>query len=219
MINTILFDLDGTILNTLSDITNALNHTLKHFNYETRTEKEVRSFLGNGARVLVTKALGDNLERLDEVLAFYLNYYEANSESLTKPYEGISELLSELKGNYKLGVVSNKHQEAVVKIINKIFPNTFDIIMGETANIAKKPAPDMIYHAIDTLQTTKDKTLFIGDSEVDILTAQRAGVDVIGVTWGFRDKEELIEAMPNYLIDEVSDIKILLKGMKLNVTD
>lgn len=213
MINTILFDLDGTILNTLTDITNALNYTFKKFNYKERSEKEVRSFLGNGAKVLVSKAL-PNLENLDEVLKFYMKHYESNGEIYTSAYDGILELLTELKGKYKLGVVSNKHQEAVENIINKYFPNIFDIVMGETKEIPKKPAPDMLNIAIQKLNTTHEQTLFIGDSEVDIKTAQNAGVDVIAVAWGFRDKEELIDCRPNYLIDEVNDIRILLKGMK-----
>lgn len=219
MINTILFDLDGTILDTLKDITNALNFTLRKFNYPERKDYEVRSFLGNGAKPLVSKALNNNLEELDQILPFYINHYENNSEIFTKPYDGINELLQSLKGKYKLGVVSNKHQEAVEKIINKYFPNVFDIIMGETKEIPKKPAPDMLHIAINRLNTTHEKTLFIGDSEVDILTAKNAGVDVIAVAWGFRDKQELIDSQPNYLIDEVNDIKILLEGMKKDGTN
>lgn len=213
MIDTILFDLDGTILDTLTDITNAVNHTLKKFGYAEVTQKEVRSFLGNGAKVLISKALKENTSNLDEVLTYYINHYEQNSEIHTKPYEGINNLLNKLKPDFKLAVVSNKHQKAVEKIIENYFPNIFDVIIGETSNLPKKPAPDMLYHALTLLNSNGDSSLFIGDSEVDIETGKRAGIDVVAVPWGFRDKEELALLEPNYLIDEVDDILLLLKGI------
>ncbi|VEU82394.1 HAD family hydrolase [Acholeplasma hippikon] len=213
MINTILFDLDGTILDTLMDLTNAVNHTLRKFGYKERTAKQVRSFLGNGAKQLILKSLDGDESQLDEVLSYYMPYYEANSECLTKPYEGIEELLKKLKHNYKLGVVSNKHQKAVEKIIEKYFPNIFDVVIGEQQGVPKKPAPDMLFNALKGLNANIENTIFIGDSEVDIQTGKNAGMDVIAVAWGFRDKDELIDHEPNYLIDEVNDILLLLEGI------
>lgn len=212
-ITTIIFDLDGTVLDTLTDITNALNKTLSSFNKTNRTPLEVRSFLGNGAKVLVKKSLNNNEEELETIYQAYVKNYESNTNTYTKPYDGIMELLNTLKQDYKLAIVSNKHQEAVDKIIASIFPNIFSYVIGERKNIKKKPEPDMLLLAIHELNSKIEETIFIGDSEVDIETARNANVKSVGVTWGFRDKKVIIEENPNYIIDRPNELLDILNSL------
>ncbi len=208
----IIFDLDGTILDTLTDLTNAVNETLKQFNLKKRTLSEIRSFLGYGADYLIKQALGDHVHLLDDALKFYIPYLEKHGENTTKPYEGISSLLNELKKDYRLAVVSNKHHEPVISLINKHFPNTFDVVIGAMTDIPKKPAPDMLLKTINLLDLRAIDVVYIGDSEVDIKTAKNANCEVIAVTWGFRDKEFLATLDPNHLVNHPKEILDILKG-------
>src|SRR5690554_2435152 len=188
----IIFDLDGTILDTLDDITDSVNYTLNKMNQPLENRTNIRTYLGHGAKALWAKVLKNQPNLVDKALEIYLPYLEANSKHKTKPYKGIKELLVKLKNNYKLAVVSNKHQKGVDEVINYYFKGIFDVIIGEREGILKKPNPEPLLLALELLDLKSNEAIFIGDSEVDIQTAKNAGVDVIGVTWGFRDFDRLV---------------------------
>ena len=202
----IIFDLDGTLLDTLDDITHSVNFTLDQLKLPNVDRLDVRRYLGHGAKRLWQSVLKDQKSYLNQALDIYIPYLEKHSKVLTKPYEGIMDLLQQLKGTYQLGVVSNKHQKVVEEIISHYFNGIFDLTIGERPHIAKKPDPAPLLYALDTLKLNKDEVIFIGDSEVDIQTGKNAQVQVIGVTWGFRDKEQLIGENPDYLVDKVEKI-------------
>ncbi|MFA7417375.1 MAG: HAD family hydrolase [Acholeplasma sp.] len=206
----VIFDLDGTLLDTLDDITNSVNYTMKQLKLHTVSKKDVRSYLGNGAQKLWQHILKAHPTRINEALDIYIPYLENHAMDSTRPYDGIVELLKNLKKSYKLGVVSNKHQNAVEKIIKHYFNDMFDCVIGEQKNVPKKPDPAPLNNAIKALGTHKENVIFIGDSEVDIKTAKHANVTVIGVTWGFRDIEKLVLETPNYLINNVSKIQKII---------
>ncbi|MFA5692567.1 MAG: HAD family hydrolase [Acholeplasmataceae bacterium] len=206
MLKAIIFDLDGTLLNTLDDISDAVNYTLKHFNYKPKEKEEIRSYLGYGANYLLTKSLNNNLDNFDEILTFYKNYLEKNSRNMTKPYDGIEKVLKKLKEKYVLAVVSNKHQEAVSEVINYYFKDTFEVVIGEREGILKKPAPDLLNLALNKLNINSDEAIYIGDSEVDLKTAQNALLKSILVSWGFREYHYLNTLNFDYLIKEPKEI-------------
>lgn len=210
----IIFDMDGTILDTIDDITDSINHSLMHFGYETHSVDHVKKALGNGGRnlvkSLVPKTLSD--QEITRVFEVYQTYYNTHNNIKTKPYEGILTLLKTLKDlGYKLAVVSNKFQHLVTDLNEEMFESFFDIAIGERKGIPIKPAPDMIYLALTELNLNPEDVIFIGDSEVDILTAKNAKIDAIGVTWGFRDRQTLIEAGATVLIDVPMELKTYLK--------
>lgn len=192
----IIFDLDGTILNTLPDLTQSVNFALNTYNYPTRTIDEVRTFIGNGVGLLIRRSLPSETdeETVNNVLLLFKKHYSEHYADKTVPYDGIAELLKQLKvQGYKLAVVSNKFNSAVKALCDKFFYGFFDFVLGETENIPRKPAPDSLNFAIENLNVKKDKVLYIGDSEVDIKTAKNSGVNCLSVLWGFKDKEFLIE--------------------------
>ena len=207
--NTIIFDLDGTLLNTIGDIADSVNYILKKYNHPIRTYEEILSYVGNGSKKLIEKALpeGRNTPNFKSIFEEYLNHYLRNNNIKTAPYEGIMELLDELYvKNYKLAIVSNKNDNNV-KSLNKIYFGTYiETAIGESKNVKRKPAPDMVYNAINELSAGIERALYIGDSEVDILTAKNANMHCISVTWGFRDKEFLKENGAEHLIDEPCEL-------------
>lgn len=208
-IDTIIFDLDGTLLSTLEDIADGVNYILKKYGFPQRTYDEIRSFVGNGAARLLGQALPDGQKTHDFVkyLEEYKKYYLEHNNIKTSPYEGIMELLSELSHKeYKLAIVSNKNDKNV-KSLNKIyFEDYIKTAIGESKNIKRKPAPDMVYKALDELGSALEKAVYIGDSEVDILTAKNASIPCVSVTWGFRDKEFLKGQGAEYLIDQPHEL-------------
>jgi len=185
----ILFDLDGTLLDTLEDLAAAVNHTLRGFGYPERTLDEVRCFVGNGARRLMELAVPAGAD-VDAALAAFRVYYDAHCRVRTKPYEGISEALEILKGKYPVAIVSNKPDAAVKQLCAELFPGVY--ALGEAADCPRKPAPDMVFKAMAALGV--EKCVYVGDSEVDVRTAKNAGVHCVSVLWGFRDWRELTEA-------------------------
>ncbi|MBN2267873.1 MAG: HAD family hydrolase [Acholeplasmataceae bacterium] len=210
----IIFDMDGTILNTIEDIADSINYALNIFNYPTHNIDTVKKALGNGGRNLVDQLVPKGLteDQISEVFHLYQSYYNEHSAIKTRPYEGIIELLIELKHRgYILAVVSNKFQHLVSDLNQGMFKGLFDDAMGERKGIPIKPAPDMIYHILDELNLRKDEVIFIGDSEVDIETAKNADLKVIGVTWGFRNREELIHAGAKDLIDRPEELILWLE--------
>lgn len=214
MIKAVIFDLDGTLLNTLEDLTNSVNHMLTHYGYPKRTISEVRSFVGDGARQLVTRALGTplNQETVDEYLSFYEAHYDIHKQDFTRPYEGIIELLEQLKEQkIMMAVVSNKQHEAVKPLVRSIFGDYFALAIGESKELKKKPSPEMLFYAIKELGLKKDEVIFVGDSDVDMQTAINANVAVIACLWGFRDLEVLSKYNPNYLVNKPDDILKIIK--------
>lgn len=190
----IVFDLDGTLLDTLEDLTNSLNAVLSQNGFEPRTTQEVKGFLGKGVGVLIGCALPEGKENpsFGTVLEDFKTNYATNSANKTKPYPQVLDLLKTLKEQgVKIGVVSNKYESAVKKLCPHYFGDLLDIVVGETPVIRRKPAPDSLLHVMEVLGTKKEETLFVGDSEVDAQTAQNAGVDFVGVTWGFRTPDDM----------------------------
>ena len=187
----ILFDLDGTLLDTLGDLQAAINYALSQYGYPHREKWEIRAFLGNGMRNLVKRSLPDGVgeERVDEALSVYRTYYESHNQILTVPYEGIVDALNSLK-SYPIGVVSNKQDTAVKPMCRHFFGDMY--ALGEVPGMPRKPAPDMIKKAMADLDM--DGAVYVGDSEVDLRVAENAGLPCLLVTWGFRDKEDLEKA-------------------------
>lgn len=185
----ILFDLDGTLLNTLEDLLSATNYALGVHGFPPRTLGELRTFVGNGAlnQMRLSAPEGTAPEKLQELLATYKPYYTAHCQEKTRPYEGILEALADLGKDYALGILSNKPDSAVKELCKEYFPGIY--ALGETPEIPRKPAPDMLYKAMADMGL--DRALYVGDSEVDIVTSHNAGLPCLSVLWGFRDRHEL----------------------------
>ena len=184
----ILFDLDGTLLNTLEDLVDATNHALAAFGHPPRTLQEVRRFIGNGAENQIRMSLPDDRkEDLQQVLAVYKPYYTDHCQIKTKPYDGVLAALKTLGATYPIAIVSNKPDAAVKALCADYFPGIY--ALGEAAGCPRKPAADMVYKAMEAIGV--DRCIYVGDSEVDVLTAKNAGVPCVCVLWGFRDKEDM----------------------------
>ncbi len=209
MKNTIIFDLDGTLLNTLFDLADSTNFALELNGYPKRTVEEVRQFVGNGVKNLMIRALPKNVgeDVIEKCLGDFKEHYAKNMRNKTAPYDGIMELLKELKSKgIKIGVVSNKYDKAVKELCLEYFGNLIDIAVGEREGIAKKPAPDSVFEAMRELNAEKEDVLYIGDSDTDMETAINTGVSSVGVTWGFRDEKLLVETGATYIARKPEDI-------------
>lgn len=196
MFDTIVFDLDGTLLDTLQDLADSVNAALTENGFPVRTVEEVRQFVGNGVRRLMELAIegGATHPLFEKTLADFKAHYALHCMDKTVPYEGIIRLLTVLKERgYKLAVVSNKFDAAVKKLSHRYFGELIPVAIGERETVKKKPAPDSVFTAIKELGSNGMNAVYIGDSEVDILTAKNAGLPCILVTWGFRDREFLKE--------------------------
>ncbi len=219
MSKAVIFDADGTILDTITTISYYVNETLKEFGHRTIEEEKYNYFLGYGARHLVEEALKEVGAPLDEdyierVLDRYNEKYNANTSYLTTAFDGVEELLEELrKRDCKLAVLSNKPDPTLQLVVDEIFPKgSFDLAMGQMENVAKKPDPAGVYLILEKLGIDRTDTYFIGDTEVDIETGKNAQVKTIGVTWGFRTEEEVRREKPDYLAKEVSEILDIIGG-------
>ena len=204
-----IFDLDGTLLDTLEDLADSVNYIMNEFGYPERTLKEVRSFVGNGIRKLLERSAptGTPAEEIDRMFEQFMEYYGAHCADKTKPYDGIMELLDALKEQgIKLAVVSNKADYAVKALCEQYFSGIFDEAVGERVGIARKPAPDTVNEVLKSLQIEKSQAVYIGDSEVDVQTAQNAEMDCIAVDWGFRDREVLIEAGAERIVSTPAEV-------------
>lgn len=194
---TVIFDMDGTVLNTIEDITDSVNYILRKYDLPERTVDEVRHFVGNGARVLMDKAIpsGEQHPLFPEILKDYEAYYEEHCNIKTGPYHHIPELLKELKERgYKLAIVSNKPMGAVKELNEIYFKDYVSVAIGVTPKLRRKPYPDECLLAMKELGSTKDECIYVGDSDVDYKTAENTGLECISCLWGFRTKEELIDA-------------------------
>lgn len=192
----VLFDLDGTLLDTLDDLCDAVNVTMDKFGFPNRTKSEVRSFVGNGVERLIELSIpnGRNEPCFDEAVSFYRTYYKEHSELKTAPYDGVEDLIKRLiDDKIAVAVVSNKPHAATVSLCAKYFP-MISAVSGEreSEGIRRKPYPDTVYAAAGELGYSANECVYIGDSEVDIMTAKNAGMDVISVLWGFRDMDYLV---------------------------
>lgn len=207
--NTIIFDLDGTLLNTLADLHACFNEAITSFGYPKRTLAEIKSFVGNGIKKAIERALPNGVEEemLNKIVDYFKFYYAEHMFEFTKPYDGILELLKELKEKgYKLAVVSNKYNDAVNDLVKNYFGEFIDIAIGEGYGIRKKPEIDGALKAIKALDSDVEHSIFVGDSDVDIQTAKNLGIPCISVLWGFRDKEFLIERGGSVFANETKDI-------------
>lgn len=185
----ILFDLDGTLLDTLADLADGTNHALEVFGYPRRTLEEVRSFVGNGAARLIRLAVPQGAD-WEPVLAEFQEYYREHCQIKTCAYPGIPEALADLGREYPIAIVSNKPDPAAKRLCAQYFPGWFS--RGESTDCPRKPAPDMVFKAMAEIGA--DCCIYVGDSEVDVQTAKNAGVPCLSVTWGFRDEAEIREA-------------------------
>ena len=190
----IIFDMDGTILNTLGDLADSVNYALKLCGWPERGEDEIRKALGNGVKALIEKSVpqGASEEETLKCLEKFKAYYSKHMYVKTAPYPGIKELFKSLKERgCRLAVVSNKFDSAVKELCGIYFKDVFDIAIGESPEVRKKPAPDSVFKALKELKARKEDAVYIGDSEVDYNTALNSGLPCICVTWGFRDMSEL----------------------------
>ena len=205
----IIFDMDGTILNTLEDLTDSCNYILAKHEYPLRSLEEIRSFVGNGIPKLIERAFPSNTEQalLKTATKEFIDYYEEHSFIKTKPYDGIIELLKKLKEHgFMIAVNTNKVEPAAIDLCNKIFPNLFDIISGSKDSLPPKPAPDGIYEILNKANINKENAIFIGDSDVDLQTGFNAGLEVIGVSWVFKGIEFLKEKGAKHIAQNTQEL-------------
>ena len=205
----IVFDLDGTLLDTLDDLHASVNVALEKYAFPKRSKEEVRSFVGNGIAMLIKRAIGKETPLFEDVLETFKAHYAVHCADKTKAYEGILKLLEGLKKQgVKAAVVSNKADFAVKRLAGEYFSGLLLEAVGEDEahGIRKKPAPDSLFAVMQKLGAVKEKTVYVGDSEVDIQTAANAGVDCISVTWGFKDRTFLLQNGGKILIDTPDEI-------------
>lgn len=199
----VIFDLDGTLLNTLEDLRDSTNYALQKFGFPQRTLDEVRSFVGNGLRMLIVRAVPADTEDavIDAVLKTMKLHYAENYHNKTRPYDGIEALLMRLKAEgYPMAIVSNK-ADLVVALLRKLYFDTLiPVAVGETEGVLRKPAPDMVIEGLRRLGLPGAKAVYVGDSEVDLQTARNVGIPCLSVTWGFRSIQQLEEAGAQHLV-------------------
>jgi len=212
-ITTIVWDLDGTLMDTLQDLANATNHALNVFNMPEHSIDEIRQFVGNGVRKLIQLAVpdGEKNPQFEAVFAEFKAYYMVHCKDNTCLYDGITETLKALKAEgYRMAVVSNKLQSGVDELYEEYFKDTIEVAIGECPEMARKPAPDMVWKALDELGVTKEEAVYIGDSDVDVATARNSGLPCISVLWGFRTKDFLLEHGGTTFVEKPSEIIDLL---------
>ncbi|MBQ8924343.1 MAG: HAD family hydrolase [Lachnospiraceae bacterium] len=194
--NTVIFDLDGTLLNTLDDLYDSVNYALDKMGYPLRTKEEVRFFLGNGIKVLMKKSLPESAgdEDFEKSIAYFKEYYNVHNQDKTRPYDGVIELMHSLKEKgIKMAIVSNKIQSAVDDLYERYFKDVVDVAIGDSPEFRRKPAPDSCFKVMEILGSDVEDAIYVGDSEVDMETAKNAGLPCISCLWGFRDKDYLID--------------------------
>ena len=211
--NTVIFDLDGTLLDTLEDLWTAVNHALSVCNMPERSLDEVRRFVGNGIKMLMIRAVpgGEENPDFDKAFEAFKQYYGVHCNDTTKPYDEIPELLQELKEEgYAVAIVSNKIDSAVKDLNERYFPQV-EVAIGDRENLKRKPEPDSVFLALKELGRTQGEAVYVGDSDVDLQTAQNAGLPCISVLWGFRDRAFLKEHGASIFVDKPTEILDILK--------
>ena len=211
----IIFDLDGTLINTIDDLGQACNHALSACGYPTHKIEDYPRLVGNGINKLIERALPEEYRNEATVLRlreYFVPYYDAHNCDLTRPYDGIPALLQALKAQgHILAVASNKYQAATEKIVAQLFPDTFDVVLGERVGVPRKPDPQIVYDIVEAIRRLGDRAidkeiLYIGDSLVDAETAQAAEVKLVLCTWGFCPEEQLATANPDYMVHHPAEI-------------
>lgn len=218
--NAVIFDMDGTILNTLDDLTDATNYALGKHGFPSCTREAVRSFVGNGAVMLIKRALGIETgdrdcsgELFEAVYADYFAYYRAHCADKTKAYDGMLDVLAHLRAaGVHTAVVSNKPHEAVLQLCRDYFPDLFDEAVGTRHGIKEKPAPDAVLEIIKKLDVQKEACIYVGDSDVDIDTAKNSAIPCISVSWGFKSREFLEAHGATRIVDTAAELEKLLLG-------
>ena len=213
MTQAVIFDLDGTLLNSLGDLTAAVNHALAAHGFPLRTEAQVRSYVGDGVGQLIVRACPPDADETARagVLEAYLPYYTAHNADLTVPYDGVLDLLAELKAaGIRLAVVSNKHAPAVKALCARFFGEYLDLVVGADGSRPLKPAPDGLLYALERLGVDPAAAWHVGDSVQDVLTARAAGVKCAAVSWGFQDEDRLLAEHPAALIRTAAELKAVV---------
>ena len=215
----IIFDLDGTLINTIDDLGQACNHALSACGFPTHKIEDYPRLVGNGINKLIERALPEEHRNEATVLRLrehFVPFYDQHNCDLTRPYDGIPELLHELKQQgHTLAVASNKYQAATEKIIAHFFPNTFDVVLGEREGIPRKPDPQIVWdiiHRLSPLASNLSPIYYVGDSLVDAATAKAANLPFVACTWGFCTEEQLAQAQPNYMIHHPSEIVQIIQA-------
>lgn len=209
MYKLMIFDLDGTILATLDDLYNSVNYALSTLGYPTRSYTEVKAFVGNGMLNLIKRSAPDGAseDEIQNILTTFRSHYAIHKADCTKPYTGIEKVLDDLKKQGAiLTVLSNKDDDAVGVLCEKYFPNVFDFTAGNRADRKRKPDPESVHSIINKYGLTTRDTVYIGDSEVDVLTAKNAQVDCVAVSWGFRDREVLVDTGATMIADNMTEL-------------
>ena len=209
MYKTYIFDLDGTLLNTLGDLAASTNYALRQYGMPEHTIDDVRRFVGNGVGKLIERAIPEGLAnpQYEDVLATFRKHYMLHSLDTTAPYPGIESLLHSLRSHgCNVAVVSNKFYNATVELCRHFFADTVEVAIGERENIRRKPAPDTVFEAMRQLGVSGGDTVYVGDSDVDVATARNSGIPCISVLWGFRDRDFLIEHGATTFVNTPEDI-------------
>ena len=213
--DTCIFDLDGTLTDTLEDLKNSVNFAMSCMAFPERTTDEVRGFVGNGVPMLIKRSAPENTseEELKRAYEFFKKHYAVHLNDNTAPYEGINEMLNALRQmNVKTAVVSNKDDDAVKNIVSGFFGDKILFAQGRKDGIPPKPSPESVFKVMKKLDCEAERTIYVGDSDVDVETAHNAGLKCIGVTWGFRDKELLVKSGADYIVDKPSEIVKIITG-------
>ncbi len=220
--NTIIWDMDGTLLDTLDDLADSVNEALAEFRLPIRTRDEIRSFIGNGVARLIELSVpeGKQHPQYEEILTFFKSCYKRNCRNKTKPFDGLDKMLQEL-GNrgYRMAIVSNKADPAVKELARLYFGDTISVALGDAEGFRRKPYPDTVFKAIRLLEADKASAIYIGDTEVDIATAKNAGIDCICVTWGYRSRSELQAAGAKLIADSPDELAEILMQHQVSPSD
>lgn len=209
MYKAVIFDLDGTLLDTLDDLRNSVNFALREFSFPERSREEIRSFVGNGVIKLMERSTPDGTDPITQEKCFnaFRKHYLEHMSDNTSPYEGILSLLERLKSEgIATAVVSNKLHSAVVGLCEDYFPSLIDVPLGVAEEKERKPSPLNVYRAMEMLSSDKENTIYVGDSNVDVETAHNASLKCIGVTWGFRDRDNLIACSCDFIADNADEV-------------
>lgn len=213
----VVFDLDGTLLNTLDDLCDSTNYALEAVRFPTRTIEEVRRFVGNGIRKLIERAVPDTAtaEQTEACYQIFCEHYKHNMENKTAEYDGISDMLAALReAGYRLAIVTNKADFAAQALCGSLFGKYVKTVVGSVDGRPNKPAPDGVFYALEQMGVTAEEAVFVGDSEVDMQTARNAKLDVIGVLWGFRDEAQLRAEGVKTLVRTPAELKNMLLKLK-----
>lgn len=205
--DTLIFDLDGTLLNTLDDLTDSLNYALSKSNLPTYTTDEVKYFVGSGITVMIERALKKNTDYFDTVYNNFLEHYSKNNTNKTSLYPGVLETVKKLHTmGVKMAIVSNKYQQGVIDICEPLLGKYISVMVGEQPGLNKKPSSDMVNFAMKKLNADPFNTAYVGDSDIDYLTAKNSKLDFIGAAWGFRGRKILENLKSTFVIDKFEDI-------------